>query len=125
MSTGFLFGLAAGIVTGATIWSPATARPLDAYADPYAPAPVPDPPVVLAMPAAPHFGVTVHQTVETRLLEIELLDWARAPTCAWSRSTAVRTASGAKTLSTQKGALRLDSASGYISRPIVKVGVSR
>jgi hypothetical protein len=68
VNTGFLFGLAAGIVTGATIWSPATARPLDAYADPYAPAPVPDPPVVLAMPAAPHFGVTVHQTVETRLL---------------------------------------------------------
>jgi hypothetical protein len=74
MSTGFLFGLAAGIVTGAAILSPATAWPLDAYADPYAPAPVPDPPVVLAMPAAPHFGVTLHQTAETRLLEIELLD---------------------------------------------------
>jgi hypothetical protein len=74
MNTGFLFGLAAAIVTGAAILSPATAWPLDAYADPYAPAPVPDPPVVLAMPAAPHFGVTVHQTAETRLLEIELLD---------------------------------------------------
>ena len=71
---GILFGLAAAIVTGAAILSPATAWPLDAYADPYAPAPVPDPPVVLAMPGAPHFGVTVHQTAETRLLEIELLD---------------------------------------------------
>jgi hypothetical protein len=122
MNTGFLFGLAAGIVTGAAILSPATAWPLDAYADPYAPAPVPDPPVVLAMPGAPHFGVTVHQTAETRLLEIELLDLGSGTEV---RLVTVRTASGAKSLSTQKGALKLANAFGYISRPFVKVDASR